>query len=164
MHGPTFPNRLFSIAAASGSDIAHSAISLPSNPGGTTNGWGCDSNANTRVKLYNTTTAFPCFDFPTIADSMDAAGVSWKYYAPTPKEGGYIWSAFDAIHHIRNGSDWSQDVVPWKQFVTDAQSGNLPAFSWVVPPEKYSEHPSNSTCVGENWSVQQINADLPLLR
>jgi len=158
MHGPTFPNRLFSIAAASGSDIAHSAISLPSNPGGTTNGWGCDSNANTRVKLYNTTTAFPCFDFPTIADSMDAAGVSWKYYAPTPKEGGYIWSAFDAIHHIRNGSDWSQDVVPWKQFVTDAQSGNLPAFSWVVPPEKYSEHPSNSTCVGENWSVQQINA------
>ncbi|HLQ30855.1 MAG TPA: alkaline phosphatase family protein, partial [Ktedonobacteraceae bacterium] len=81
-----------------------------------------------------------------------------KYYAPTPKEGGYIWSAFDAIHHIRNGNDWSQDVVPWQNFVSDAQSGNLPAFSWVVPPEKYSEHPSNSTCVGENWSVQQINA------
>jgi phospholipase C len=89
---------------------------------------------------------------------MDQAGVSWKYYAPSPGEGGYIFSAYDAINHIRNGPDWTKNVVSWKNFVTDAQSGNLPAFSWVVAPIKLSDHPPASVCLGENWTVQQINA------
>ena len=75
---------------------------------------------------------------------MDAAGVSWKYYAPVPHEGGYIFSAYDAINHIRNGPDWTKHVVPWQNFVKDAQTGNLPAFSWVVAPIGLSEHPPAS--------------------
>src|SRR5579885_2771253 len=52
---------------------------------------------------------------------------------------------------------WAQHVVPANQFVTDAKNGNLPAVSWIVAGIE-SEHPPNSTCVGENWTVQQINA------
>jgi len=159
MFGPTFPNRLFTIAAASGDTIDTSAIGLPRGPNNTNpQGWGCDSLAGSTVLLYNKSKVFPCFDFSTLGDLMDNAGLSWKYYGPRKGEGGYIWSAYDAINHIRNGPDWSQHVVPWQNFVQDAQSGNLPAFSWVVPPEGYSEHPRNSICVGENWTVQQINA------
>src|SRR5205085_6040877 len=116
------------------------AIALPNNLGGHTGGWGCDSQAGTTVMLYNGTSTFPCFDMTTLGDRMDAAGVSWKYYGPVKGEGGFIWTAYDAIKHIRYGSDWSNHVVSWKNFVTDAQNGNLPAFSWVVPPEPYSEH------------------------
>jgi len=158
MAGPTFPNRLYTIAAAAGSSIDTSAITDPSTPGGKPMGWGCDSVSTTRTHLYNGTTVYPCFDFTTLADSMDNAGVSWKYYAPSPGEGGYIFSAYDAINHIRNGVDWSQKVVKWQTFAADARAGNLPAFSWVVPPIGLSEHPPASVCSGENWTVQQINA------
>jgi phospholipase C len=41
--------------------------------------------------------------------------------------------------------------------VEDALSGNLPAVSWIVSGPT-SEHPPESTCLGENWTVQQVNA------
>jgi len=49
-------------------------------------------------------------------------------------------------------------VVPFANFATDAQNGNLPAVSWLIPDTKNSDHPDSSVCVGENWTVQQINA------
>jgi phospholipase C len=99
----------------------------------------------------------PCFDFQTLADELEAAHVSWKYYAPQKGQFGYIWSTLDAIRHIRNGNLWTEHVVPDTQFVADARSGNLPAVSWLVTGAE-SEHPPYSTCRGENWTVEQINA------
>ena len=111
---------------------------------------------------------YPCFDFPTLADSLEAARVSWRYYAPVAGQQGYIWSALDAIRHIRLGPLWQTRVVPFEQFVKDASAGTLPAVSWLIPDFAVSEHPtvsafagttlSVSECVGENWTVQQINA------
>ncbi|PYX43697.1 MAG: hypothetical protein DMG79_21855 [Acidobacteria bacterium] len=37
-------------------------------------------------------------------------------------------------------------------------AGNLPALSWVTPPAADTDHPPDSACAGENWTVQQINA------
>jgi phospholipase C len=34
----------------------------------------------------------------------------------------------------------------------------LPAVSWVLPPGEKSEHPPNSVCQGENWTVEAVNA------
>jgi phospholipase C len=73
-------------------------------------------------------------------------------------ESGYIWSALDAIDHIRNTSLWADHVVPTAQFVADAATGKLPAVSWLVVSADQSEHPPASVCVGENWTVQQLNA------
>jgi phospholipase C len=158
MGGPTFPNRLYSLAAESGDTEATSDVSLPTNPSGKNGPWGCDTLAGTTVKLLNGSSVPPCFDFSTLSDVMDQRGVSWKGYVPAPQTSGYIWNTFDAIKHIYDGPDWTNDVVPWQNFVNDAKAGNLPAFSWLVPPSEDSEHPSASTCVGENWTVQQINA------
>src|SRR5437588_3924124 len=71
----TFPNRLYTIAGAAGRTINTSAVGLPTLAGGP-GGWGCDSKPGTTVILYNNSHVYPCFDFPTVADSMDAAGVS----------------------------------------------------------------------------------------
>jgi hypothetical protein len=49
-------------------------------------------------------------------------------------------------------------VVPPAQFITDVTNGDLPAVSWVVAPGAKLEHAPAGTCVGENWTVQQINA------
>jgi len=99
---------------------------------------------------------FPCLDPQTLVDTMNAAGVSWKYYAPSAVP-GYAFSAFDYVKHIRNSNYWTSNVVPDNQFATDALTGNLPQVSWIVTGQ-HSEHPTLSSCAGENWTVEQINA------
>jgi len=151
--GPSFPNHLYTVGAQSGGAI--------NNPQRTPNVWGCDSDDGATVAVLQadgtTTQEFPCFDFQTLADRLRAARVTWKYYAPQKGEPGYIWSALDAIAHIRLTALWEQHVVPDTQFVEDAAQGTVPAVSWLVTG-RASEHPPDSTCVGENWTVQQLNA------
>jgi phospholipase C len=111
---------------------------------------------------------FPCFDFQTLGDRLEAAGISWRYYAPVAGQSGYIWSALDAIRHIRMTPLWEQRVLPFGSFADDARNGTLPAVSWLVPDFADSEHPtvgrfagtslSVSVCAGENWTVEQVNA------
>ena len=88
---------------------------------------------------------------------MEAAGISWKYYAPGQGQDGYVWSTLDAIKHIRFGPLWNQKVVSQTAFEDDARQGKLPAVSWLVTGLE-SEHPPYSTCAGENWTVKQLNA------
>src|SRR5947209_200643 len=134
--GPSFPNHLFSIAGEDDNVDAN-----PSS-GGT---WGCDSPSGTTVEQRlpdgTITHTFPCFDFKTLGDLLDANNISWKYYAPDQGQSGYIWSSYDAINHIRNGTDWSNHVVNYAHFATDAASGSLPIVSWLIEPSKVSDHP-----------------------
>src|SRR5207253_5677939 len=92
-----------------------------------------------------------------LADRLESAGISWRYYAPHRGAYGYQWSTLDAIRHIRYGPLWKQRVVTDADFARDARKGNLPAVSWLVTGVN-SEHPPFSTCEGENWTVKQINA------
>lgn len=162
-HGPTFPNRLYAVAATSGGvlQIPINALS-PKGSGASNEAWGCDSVKFMAVRTLdaegNIDAAFPCFDFPTLADSLQNAGISWKYYAAPQGQNGYVFSTLDAINHIRNSPLWTSNVVPYEQFANDALKGNLPAVSWLNTSSHQSEHPPNSTCYGENWTVQQINA------
>jgi len=155
LHGVSFPNHLYTVGATSDGAI--------DNPPMSANSWGCDSPNGVYVPWVNSqgyvSNVYPCFDFTTIADSMENAGLSWKYYAPGEGQRGYAWSALDAINHIRNSSLWTEHVVDTTQFITDAQAGNLPSLAWLTPPGYQSEHPQGaSTCAGENWTVSMINA------
>jgi len=152
--GPSFPNHLYTVGAQSGG-----AFNNPANSAGR---WGCDAPANSRVAVMdaddNISHVYPCFDFDTLADRLEERGLTWKYYAPNQNQSGYIWSAFDAIQHIRLTDLWTQHVLPTEQFIIDAQNGQLPAVSWLVTKSGQSEHPPASVCVGENWTVEQLNA------
>ncbi len=157
LQGPSLPNHLYTIAAQSGG-----VISVPSAPNfPSLNSWGCDAPAGSQVTIIDddgdSSSAFPCFDFQTLADTLNNAGISWKYYAPPEGKVGYQFSTYDAINHIRNSPIWAENVVSDTQFAIDAASGNLPAVSWLVTGQN-SEHPPASTCQGENWTVQQLNA------
>jgi phospholipase C len=151
--GPSFPNHLYTVGAQSGG-----AINNP-NQAGT---WGCDSDDGVTVQTMddqgNLSRQFPCFDFQTLADSLESNGLSWKYYAPGQGQSGYIWSALDAIAHIRFSALWDNHVFPPSQFIQDATQGNLPNVSWLVVGGGNSEHPPASSCVGENWTIRQLNA------
>jgi phospholipase C len=154
----SFPNHMYTIGATS-----DEAISNPDEPGHPQYAsWGCDAVAGTTVTLQDTTgkqsSVFPCFSNETEGDLLDAAGISWKSYAPVYNSSGYAWNTYDSISQIRNSSLWTEHVFPYTQFVTDAQNGNLPAVSWLVPDTADSDHAPSSVCTGENWVVQQINA------
>jgi len=159
--GPSFPNHLYTIAAQSGGVVDNPQTDKNIGTlGNAARGWGCDV-ANQSVKVENSSGGISlqeaCFNFQTLADELDAQHYSWRYYAPPSGTGGYIWSTFDAIKHIRYGPDW-KFVVPTEQFMSDAASGTLPTVSWIVTPALYSEHPPASVCVGENWTVRMLNS------
>jgi phospholipase C len=157
--GPSFSNHLFSIA---GEDADTDNLPVPPSGVSLKDRWGCDSPAGTTVqeRFADGTTfkVYPCFDFQTMGDLLDAHSISWKYYAPGYEASGYQWSTYDAIKHIRNGTDWTAHVVPYTNFATDAAAGTLPAVSWLVEPGAVSDHPPFGICEGENWTVKQINA------
>jgi phospholipase C len=154
LSGPSFPNHLYSVAAQSGGVI--------NNPLGSPQVWGCDSPSGTTVDVMdaqgNLTHPYPCFDFQTMVDVLQNAGFSWRYYSAPMGVKGFVWNALDAIQHIRFGSLWQSNVLPASNFAHDALNGNLASVSWLTPEAVYSEHPPYSTCIGENWTVQQINA------
>jgi len=122
------------------------------NPGpGTT----CDGRSYGTVTVIdasgNRSQQPPCFSFKTLPDSLEKAGISWKYYADA---GGYV----SVMGQIRNSGWWQDDVAPAAQFLADAKNGKLPAVSWLIPPGDDSAHPPNSICEAENWNVSILNA------
>jgi len=169
--GPSYPNHLFTVAAqAGGPATGAGAVNNPTGGTGTSHGWGCDMTGQTVATIpfggpvcpaSNTFgSASSCWDFQTLPDEIDAApSLTWRYYAPQPGGSGYIWSALNAINHIRNNPVLWGNVVPYTQFITDAATPNkLPSVSWIVLPGSLSEHAPSSVCAGENYTVQLLNA------
>ena len=153
--GSSFPNHLYTIA---GEDA--NAIAIPkSNHYNPSHEWGCDEPAGTTVEQLfpdgSIQNVFPCFDFPTLADLLDAQNISWKFYTNL---NGTPLDTYDAIKHIRYGPDWTAHRSNWTNFASDAASGNLPTVSWLLMPFQYSDHAPHSVCIGENETVQMINA------
>jgi phospholipase C len=96
-----------------------------------------------------------CINIKVLPDKLEAAGISWKYYARPD-----VWmNGLQSIRHVRFGPMWDKVVDP-DTFIGDAQSGDLPEVSWLIPPEGLNEHPGEgvNVCAGENWTVEQINA------
>jgi len=133
------------------------AIGLPSDP----DVWGCDSRVGTTVSVLNSRGKmvkgpFPCFDYQTLADLADQHGVSWRYYTVTPT---YTWNGYDAISHIRYGSDWTNDIVyPSTQFTTDVAAGNLAGITWIVPDNRNSDHSGSGSKTGPSYVASIVNA------
>ncbi|MBV9102106.1 MAG: hypothetical protein JO060_00860 [Candidatus Eremiobacteraeota bacterium] len=147
------------IAAQSGG-----AVDVPTNIP-----WGCDAPAGTTVPMLGAGRAllpgpFPCFDYPTVGDELDKAGVSWRYYAPALNSGngdygGQIWVAYDAIRHIRFGQDWQTGIAsPETAFLTDVANGRLAGVSWIAPAFLNSDHPGATSDGGPEWIAEIANA------
>jgi phospholipase C len=128
--------------------------------------WGCDAPPGTRSFTLTTNRIerfngpFPCFsDFPTIADPLDVAHVSWKYYAsPLNRIGGQVWSEFNSIHRIRFGPDWQNVISPQTQILRDVARGALAQVSWVTPDWRDSDHPGSGSNAGPSWVASIVNA------
>jgi phospholipase C len=140
----TSPNHLYTVAAQSAGMITNAPA-------------GCDSPPNDVIAVVdsngNLSTMFPCLDMTTMMDELQAAGVSWRYYADTK----IPFNSMELISHLRFGPLWANNV-PDNNFVTDVQSGNLQQVSWLMATGEATDHPPYSICFGENYSVNAVNA------
>ncbi len=158
--GPSLPNHLVTIAAQSAN--VNSNPAFVNSPSYNDTSWGCDAPAGTFVTTLSPAgrqgRTAPCVDIATLADRLNAKRIAWRYYAPPEHAAGYIWSTFDAIRHIRYGSQWRSNVVPWGLFETQVARGRLAPVTWLVTDAAHSEHPPASSCLGQDATVAEVNA------
>jgi phospholipase C len=129
--------------------------------------WGCDAPSGTVTSLvtYNgiflgNQGPFPCLQYRTMRDLLDAKHVSWRYYTPSLASGSSSsWNAFEAIRAVRYGPQWRTNISsPDTNIFRDVDGGDLAAVSWVVPEATYSDHPGEPVDTGPSWVAQIVNA------
>lgn len=148
--------------------------------------WGCDAPPKTLVATLDDHghaghPTFPCFDFPTIGDELDAHNLPWRMYAPKVEsaaiwerfmrrtrkgkrpfhvpEFGQLWTSYDAIAQDRYGPDWTENIVsPERTVLSDIQHGDLAAVTWVIPDFRNSDHSSSGSDTGPSWVASIVNA------
>jgi phospholipase C len=160
--GPSYTAHLSLIAA--NTDIKPTPIAEVDAPD--TLKWGCEAPPGTRTFTLDTKRIerfngpFPCYkNFPTIADRLDAAGISWRYYAaPLSAVAGKVWSEFSSIDETYYGSDWSNVISPQTRILNDVENGTLAAVSWVTPDWKDSDHTGSGYNRGPSWVTAVVNA------
>jgi phospholipase C len=106
-----------------------------------------------------------CPNVTTMADRLDAAGITWGMYYSTGNTPGtsQMWNPVGYVQHLRYGSDWANKVHPDTQFATDAAACtatgcSLPAIVWLDGSLSGSEHPPALVADGEAWTETQVNA------
>ena len=162
MFGPTFTAHIDLIASTTNLSSDEAEVDGP-----TGQPWGCDAPAGTTTYLLNPQRVesgggpFPCFtQYNTMAETLDAARVTWKYYAPKVNyAGGRLWSPFAAIRQVRYSSDWKTNVIsPQTTVLTDAANGKLAQVSWVIPDAADSDHAGSQSDKGPSWVAGVVNA------
>jgi len=172
--GPSFPAHQFILSGTS-APTATSNLFVAEDPN---NGIGCISPPDSWVLLIDpdgleTTNMYPCLEHQTLVDELDAANLSWRYYAPS---GEPIWTAPNAIQHlcgpnvpppnatVCESSDWLNDVVfpstgNGAPVLTDIANKQLATVSWVIPAGYNSDHAGSlEDTGGPSWVASIVNA------
>ena len=160
--GPSLPAHQFILSGTSAPTTdsnlfdAENAAGVPKANDNT----GCTAPPKEYVELIDpfgneSSQQYPCFEHPTLTDLLDYAGVSWTYYTPAPNN---LWTAPNAIEHIRNGPDWQYVNSTPNQIFTDIDNFQLPGVSWVIPTGAESDHPGGNNGEGPSWVASIVNA------
>jgi phospholipase C len=162
--GPSFPAHQFVISGTSAptatSDLfAAENVGYPANVGPNIEA-GCAGPSGQTVAMIDpmgneSTTQFPCFEHETLLDLLDSHGITWRYYAPST---GSIWTAPNAIRHLRFGNDWQNVIIPQNKVLTDIANGQLAQVTWVIPDGRSSDHPRQNDGSGPSWVASVVNA------
>jgi phospholipase C len=111
------------------------------------------------------TYAGSAFQWPTIPDVLQKAGISWRIYQdPNNNWTGAMHGglAFESFRTAKAGSPlYREGMSDWSlvQFAEDVKNGTLPQVSWILPPATWSEHPSPSSPIqGAEFTARILNA------
>jgi len=165
--GPSFPAHQFIISGTSADTATSNLFAaenpiLPANAAPTDENAGCNAPVGTLVNMIDPSGVesfqkYPCFEHPTLTDSLDVQAVDWRYYAPSAPHAS-IWVGPDAIRHIRSGGDWNKVILNQTQVLTDIANVQLPQVSWVIPSGQASDHAESNEGTGPSWVASIVNA------
>jgi phospholipase C len=111
------------------------------------------------------------YDFSTIFDRLQAAGVSWKFYVqnydPTinfrnhdpaaAKSAQLIWAPLLDFARFVDDPTLASHIVDMSQYYTDLQNGTLPAVAYLAP-SGLSEHPPGDITVGQSFGATTVTS------
>jgi phospholipase C len=147
---------------------------------GVTNADNCSALNNSKISgCVGGSKGCICPNITTIGDEMDAAGVTWKYYAQTAGSNGYQWNPISYIQHLRFGNDWANNVAyPGKnskdtssitsssKFYQDVTActtaptcSSLAQVVWLSTGQPQNGHPGGSTNVvqaDQSWTASVV--------
>jgi phospholipase C len=136
--GPTDPNRLYTMAASI-------------DPAGQNGGPLVQTILSRRTQFYGRLT------YTTMAEQLQARGISWKVYAMPDITIGDVIISNNVLRYFRNFQDpnsilYKNAFVPRfpADFLSDAVTGRLPQVSWVLGPVFTADHPPAPALFGEN--------------
>ena len=118
--------------------IAAQAKSSVNSPAGS--GWGCAAKKPTYVATITRKRAYgkhqrPCFDYETLGDELDGAGLSWRFYTSQYGEVPQgFWSGYQAVKHIFYGPDWANVITPQR----NSSRTSRPVSSQTLPGSRRS--------------------------
>jgi phospholipase C len=136
--GPSLPNHLYLVAGQSG------GLTVDAHMGA--------FGFNSTVIKDNT------FEFPSIVNQLQAANVSWRYYAG---DHAFLnnWDPLPAFSSIEDNGTALGHLAETGQFVEDVRNNSLPSVSWVMPAsDQVSEEPPDNVTTCEHAVVSEINA------
>jgi phospholipase C len=128
--------------------------------------------ANTLLNFPTNPVGSFCGSKASMGSLLDAAGISWKYYAPSA---GSIWTAPDGIQSICNpqfksqtndtlectGAEWTNHVdltLKGADILNDINNCKLSSVSWAIPDGTWSDHAGITGNYGPSWVAAIINA------
>jgi phospholipase C len=164
--GPSYPNHFFFVAGQSGGvlDNPENIETRIEDDGRRFKSWGCDAVGENVFVLVkddkgNLTKHDTCFDFETVPQQLERAGVSWAYYSASPHQSGYFWNALNGIDGVFHTDLWREETIrPIDRIVRDIRADALPSVTWATPRFELSDHPPQSTCYTQNWVADIVNA------
>lgn len=162
MHGQSWTAHIDLIASTTNLSPTKAMVDFPNH-----SPWDCQAPSDTvtptidAAGYYDNSGPYPCFTkLRTMATTLDAAHVSWRFYAPSISGDwiGGAWSPFSSIRTVRFGADWSNIVTPPPTILTDIANGKLAGVTWVAPDWQYSDHAGSNTTYGPSWVSAVVNA------
>ncbi len=104
----------------------------------------------------------PPYSWTDITYLLHKNNISWAYYLDD--EGGdqysswFIWiNPLPWFETVRSDNELG-NIKSLSKFYEAARNGTLPSVSWIVPNDKYSEHPPESIRDGQAYVTGIINA------
>ncbi|OFW65318.1 MAG: hypothetical protein A2Y74_02295 [Actinobacteria bacterium RBG_13_63_9] len=110
-------------------------------------------------------------DLPTIFDSLQERGISWKFYVenydpeityrnsdmfPSDRASQVVWVPLLNYPRYIDDPELSSRIVDLDEYFEDLQRGTLPAVAYMVP-SGHSEHPPQSPSAGQTFVRTIIN-------
>jgi phospholipase C len=165
--GPTNPNRMFLFTGTSGLAVGDDGPQVAINP---------PDEPNETADPANDAKAFKPYAWPTYAERLQAAGVSWRVYQEFDNYGDNALAYFANFRGLdrasllyQRGRAWVDGSNPANAktangeplvaaFARDVAADRLPQVSWIVAPTQLCEHPSYTPAAGEDLSARLIAA------